>query len=69
MCAGGRAGVCGLAYGGGQGWKEEIDDVLSASSSFAANLHARCDGSSRRQFILLLFAVIVTHVLTQLNGR
>ena len=64
---GGRAGVGGLAYGGGQGWKEEIDDVLSVHFSLAGISHAHCHGSS--QLILLLFAVIVTHVLIQLGGR
>ena len=69
MGAGGGAGVGGLAYGGGEGWKEEIDDVLRASFSLAVIIHGRCDGSFLRQFTILLFAAIVTHVFICSGGR
>ena len=69
MGAGGGAGVGGLAYGGGEGWKEEIDDVLRASFSLAVIIHRRCDGSFLRQFTILLFVIIATHVFICSGGR
>ena len=69
MGAGGRAGVGDLAYGGGQGWRGEVDDVLRESFSLPAIIHARCDGSSRPRSFILLFAVVVARVLVRLGGR
>ena len=49
MGAGCRAGVGDLAYGGGQWWRGEVDDVLREIFSLPALIHARCHGSSRQR--------------------